>query len=630
MTTAIHCPVCGEAQNVESSASDVAVRCSKCKNAWAWSSPHDDCVGAGPFHIDDIEVSEEAYKLYWGVSQPWSSSHCESRAEPRAEEDPEDRLFDLLQLWEDSFERGRDIPAAELSRDWPELLPILNERIAALKKMAWVNAPDVQMDVTLASAPTSRRAGEEPIPGYQLIKFLGQGGFGEVWVAVTPTGDRKAIKFVDHKSKRRQEWRGLQRIMEVRHPCVLAIERFEFVNGKLAIVSELGDCSLHDYFERLRNCAAAESTRQSRDGFLQFIQQEAIRLLRDAAEALDCMLDTAHLLHLDVKPTNLLLVNGRCKVGDFGTISRFEIRGINETTPENASKHTVANLDPCKLGDQSFGSKSEIFTAYYAPPEAFFGLFGRTHDQYSLAITYCELISGRIPFKGPIESQFDIRGRGQFSLEFLASSIAQVVARALDPHPSYRFASCMEFVTKLSDAFTRSQVLEKPRTQPFDSVPKTAPPEVMDEVGIDETRISIGSLSVFEAALTNVHSLALPYGKDIVIGRQEGGTTEYLDPSCRPTRMMPGSFKPIASNPAEGLDTCVSRGHFTLRGSPRGIIFINGVPGRAGGIRPPTNWTFMLQPHHRLMEKGEIYLIENGTTVKMRLPNNVDVLISAS
>jgi hypothetical protein len=66
-----------------------------------------------------------------------------------------------------------------------------------------------------------------------------------------------------------------------------------------------------------------------------------------------------------------------------------------------------------------------------------------------------------------------------------------------------------------------------------------------------------------------------------------------------------------------------------LQGSLHGILFINGVPRRGGGIRPPMNGTKMLAPVNRRMGQGEAYMIERGTAIKIRLPNGTVILLGA-
>jgi hypothetical protein len=83
----------------------------------------------------------------------------------------ESRVDDLLSLWQERHARGEDVPATELCRECPELLPDLERRLLALRHMhnmlpstqdplATASAdklPPVQ--VALASSPSSTLAG---------------------------------------------------------------------------------------------------------------------------------------------------------------------------------------------------------------------------------------------------------------------------------------------------------------------------------------------------------------------------------------------------------------------------------------------------------------------------------------
>ncbi len=100
------------------------------------------------------------------------------------------------------------------------------------------------MNTVNQTKQTNLVPGYEPIPGYILEKPLGEGGFGEVWSAHAPGGLKKAVKFVygtmgEERAKR--ELKSLERIRGISHPFLLTLERFEFVDGRLAIVTELAD-----------------------------------------------------------------------------------------------------------------------------------------------------------------------------------------------------------------------------------------------------------------------------------------------------------------------------------------------------------------------------------------------------
>ncbi len=102
-------------------------------------------------------------------------------------------------------------------------------------------------------------------------------------------------------------------------------------------------------------------------------QDELLRFLNDAAEALDFLYGQYSLQHLDVKPENILLLSGRAKLGDFGLVKNLYER----------SNSIVGGLTPT-----------------YSPPEVFDGKPTRHSDQYSLAIVYMQMLTGVLPFNG--------------------------------------------------------------------------------------------------------------------------------------------------------------------------------------------------------------------------------------
>jgi hypothetical protein len=114
----------------------------------------------------------------------------------------------------------------------------------------------------------------------------------------------------------------------------------------------------------------------------------------------------------------------------------------------------------------------------------------------------------------------------------------------------------------------------------------------------------------------------------IIIGRQEGGQIPYMDPHYRSTRIGPDG-QSVLTHGSQGTDICVSRGHFMLRSSSGGILFVNGVPRRGGGIRAPVNGTQLVEPEARSLAQGEQYLVERGQSMKIRLPNSTEVTIAA-
>jgi serine/threonine protein kinase len=273
-----------------------------------------------------------------------------------------------------------------------------------------------------------KSANAEPIPGYRLIEPLGSGGFGEVWKCEAPGGLFKAIKFVHgdrdsldgNSAEAEQELRALQHVKAIRHPFLLSMERVEVVDGDLVIVMELADKSLHDLLTERR---AAGQTGIDR--------AELLRYLEEAAEVLDLMNQEYGLQHLDIKPRNLFLVGRHVKVADFGLVN-----SLSELHAEGGA-----------------GLPHPAVTPLYASPETFRGKITLYSDQYSLAISYQEMLTGTFPFAGKNSRQLAMMHlTAEPDLSALPEADRAAVARALAKEPRDRFGCCFDFVRALHAA----------------------------------------------------------------------------------------------------------------------------------------------------------------------------------
>lgn len=285
-------------------------------------------------------------------------------------------------------------------------------------------------DLLTAPATAARVPGAEPLAGYRLLGPLGRGGFGEVWKCEAPGGLHKAIKFIPTGDGSRQELAAFEQIKSIRHPFLLTLERVEQVATDLVMVMELADGQLSD---RFRECRTAELAGIPRD--------ELLGYLRETAEALDMMGSKYGLQHLDVKPENIFVVSGHAKVGDYGLVRRAELN----------DKATAAGG----------------FTPKYTPPEVLVGKVDIRSDQYSLALVYAELLTGRFPYPGRSAHQIMLQHiQGTPDLSGLPPTDRGAVERALAKDPSQRFPSCLAFVRELTspDRPGQSAVIEFAQT----------------------------------------------------------------------------------------------------------------------------------------------------------------------
>jgi serine/threonine protein kinase len=94
-------------------------------------------------------------------------------------------------------------------------------------------------------------------------------------------------------------------------------------------------------------------------------------------------------------------------------------------------------------------------TPVYAAPESFLGQISEACDQYSLAVAYHEMLTGKVPFSGTNFPQLAMQHLQEVpDLSALPKGDRPAVARALAKLPAERFPSCAAFVQALTDGLT--------------------------------------------------------------------------------------------------------------------------------------------------------------------------------
>ncbi len=159
--------------------------------------------------------------------------------------------------------------------------------------------------------------------------------------------------------------------------------------------------------------------------------RQVMTLLRQVAGALDTL--HAHgLVHLDVKPANVLVTRNETTGADYAYLGDF---GLTRRGPGG---HRTASGD-------FLGSPS------YASPEHLRGQpVGPASDEYSLACVLFCCLAGRAPFLGSVPEVVTAHLRGQVpslaALVDLPPTIDRVLARGMAADPGARYPSCADLV----------------------------------------------------------------------------------------------------------------------------------------------------------------------------------------
>jgi serine/threonine protein kinase/Tfp pilus assembly protein PilF len=273
--------------------------------------------------------------------------------------------------------------------------------------------------------------GEHVFGRYTLIKVLGRGGMGIVWLARDEELERHvALKFLpdlmihDHAFFD-QLRRETKRCLELTHPHIVRIHDF--------IRDERSGCISMEYIdgETLSNLRVEKEQRV-------FNPEEIATWIKQLCDALHYAHNRANVVHCDLKPANLMVnQRGDLKITDFG-IARSLADSVGRLTMQQSRGGTLVYMSPQQLNGQR-----------YTPLD----------DIYSLGATIYELLTSKPPFySGNIDRQICERvasslaeRRKEFNIEPASVRPAweQTVAACLAKEPAQRPQSAAEVAERL-------------------------------------------------------------------------------------------------------------------------------------------------------------------------------------
>jgi serine/threonine protein kinase len=278
-------------------------------------------------------------------------------------------------------------------------------------------APPTEKPKRQKNGPPSHRD-DIVIPDYTLLKRIGSGAYGEVWLAQSVTGALRAVKIVwreDFELTRtfHREFQGIQQFEPISrgHPCLVHILHVGWneQRGFYYCVMELADdaeeganiSNVQTYVPRTLG------TDMKRHGRLDpFFCRDAGVYMADALH----YMHNHGLTHRDIKPSNIIFVGGVCKLADIGLVA-------------------------------AFGERTFVGTEGFVPPE---GPGTPQADIYSLGKVLYEMSSGKDRMEFPEVPDNLSDEEWPFWID-----LNRVICQACDCDLDRRFATASDFAEAL-------------------------------------------------------------------------------------------------------------------------------------------------------------------------------------
>lgn len=278
------------------------------------------------------------------------------------------------------------------------------------------------MQNSSSNTAVSIRTEAPRIPDHEVLRCIGKGSYGEVWLARSLTGSFRAIKVVrrdDFELDRtfEREFEGIKRFEPISrdHPGLVHIlhvgrndeEQFYYYVMELGDDRETGSrVEPGDYEARTMGTDRAVKKRLSVEECVQhgIVLADALAHLHEHG-----------LTHRDIKPSNIIFVNGKPKLADIGLVA-------------------------------AAGQMTFVGTEGFVPPE---GPGTAAADIYSLGMVLYELSTGNDRLQFP-ELPDDLNNSAQRPMW---RALNDVICKACAPAVKKRYSSSRHMAGALRDAW---------------------------------------------------------------------------------------------------------------------------------------------------------------------------------
>jgi hypothetical protein len=272
----------------------------------------------------------------------------------------------------------------------------------------------------------------------RLEAVIGRGAYGTVYHATTPAGQPVAVKVLPPEAGPAD----LKRFAREYHKLRQAGDHHGIVRCFEHQMSPVDD---RDYpwfsmeFAAGGNLAQRIAERQERTGGRPpwddpALRREVVREFRAVVEAVAHLHGPMNLIHRDVKPSNVLVMeNGSLRLSDFGI---------------------VKSLDPMARTRLATSPGQLVGTPGYMAPEQRRGEVERSADVYSLGVLLAELATGEQPCLNPGVRQGSTLA-GWSGLRRLPRPLAELIRKCTSADPAKRPGDAAALLERFDDCLRR-------------------------------------------------------------------------------------------------------------------------------------------------------------------------------